>query len=144
MSKLAATMDAWARKCERRMTAIIQESSQRVIQAAQEVGPSVANPGGTGTGKMPVDSGFLRASMVAQVGSMPAGPTHGGTSTYRYDEGTVVMTIAGMKLGDTLYAGWTAEYARWMEVRYGFARSAAQQWQGIVNQVTEEARARVQ
>lgn len=142
MSSFAATVNQWVAKCERRTAAVVKESAQRVIATAQEVGPSVANPDSVGTGKMPVATGFLRASLVAQIGSMPAGPTQGGTTAYRYDDGMVTMTIVGMRLGDTLFAGWSAQYAPIMEQRYGFMRSAAQGWQRIVREVTDEAKAR--
>lgn len=142
MSSFSAAIDAWARKSEARLSAVVKESAQRVIAQAQEVGPSATNPDSVGTGKMPVATGFLRASMVANIGSMPAGPVNGGQVAYRYDNGMVTMTIAGMRLGDTLFAGWSAQYAPIMEQRYGFMRSAAQGWQRIVREVTDEAKAR--
>lgn len=142
MSGFSASIDAWVSKSEARLSAVVKESAQRVIAQAQEVGPSATNPDSVGTGKMPVATGFLRASMVANIGSMPAGPTQGGTTAYQYDDGMVTMTIAGMRLGDTLFAGWSAQYAPIMEQRYGFMRSAAQGWQRIVREVTDEAKAR--
>lgn len=142
MASFSAAVDEWVRKSDKRLSAIVKESAQRVFSEAQEVGPSVANPDSAGTGKLPVDTGFLRASFAAQIGSMPSGPTNGGTTAYSYNDGQVTMTIAGMTVGDTLYAGWTAMYAPFMEERYGFMRSAAQSWQRIVREVTNEAKAK--
>lgn len=131
MPKFSAQVAAWANKSERRLEAIFKESAQRLIEQAQ-------TPRGAG-GKMPVDTGFLRASGQASLTGWPSGPS-------RQDEGMgafdYTVTIAGARLGTTIYWGWTAEYAPYMEERYAFARSAAQNWNGIVSAVVREAMAR--
>ena len=138
----AAKIDAWARKSETRMRAIVRESAQRVFNEANIVGPSVANPGGGEGGKMPVDTGFLRASFVVDIGSMPAGPSRGAPGGSYAADTSYTLKLKGMKLGDTVYGGWSAQYAVYMEHRYGFMRSAAQNWQPIVAAVVQEAKAR--
>lgn len=141
-STFVGQVNAWVRKSENRMRAVVKESAQRVFNEAQRAGPSVANPSGGEGGKMPIDTGFLRASFSASFSGMPTGPGHGGNATYRYDDANVTMVLAGMQLGQTIYAGWTAQYAPIMELRYGFARSAAQQWPQIVSDVVKEAMVR--
>lgn len=143
-SNFAAQVADWVAKSERNMLGVVKESADRVIAVAQTVGPSVASGGSAGEGgKMPVDTGWLRNSMKASLTGIPSGPGKGDPKgSYSYDPAGVTLTIAGTKIGDTIYAGWTANYAVFMEFKYGFQRSAAQQWQGIVTQVVAELRAR--
>ena len=85
---------------------------------------------------MPVDTGFLRGSLIAQLNGASVG---GGSDAY-------VLAVSGMELGDSIFAGWTANYARHME--YGtsstagnfYMLSAAQQWQAIVARNAELVR----
>lgn len=139
---LQAQVDAWTKKSTARVTAVVQESTQRLIEQANTVGPSVANPTGGAGGKMPVDTGFLRASMAVSFDGMPAGPSRGGPKTaYPYDS-EYVLQLTNFTPGRTIYAGWTAEYAIFAEERYGFMRSAAMNWQQIVDEVAGESKAR--
>ena len=85
---------------------------------------------------MPVDTGFLRGSLIAQLNG----------STVSKGSDAYTMAVAGMNLGDAVFAGWTANYARHME--YGTSKtpgnfymlSAAQQWQAIVARNAELVR----
>jgi hypothetical protein len=141
--KFTAAVDAWVKKSDARMRAVVKESAQRVIAEAQTVGPSVANPSGGEGGKMPVDTGFLRASMAISFDGMPSGAGQGSAKAkYHFDAGSVTLKLSGVELGKTIYAGWTATYASFAEVQYGFMRSAAQNWQGIVSDVVKEAKVR--
>jgi hypothetical protein len=114
-------------------------------QSAQDVG-EIAQAPKAGGGNMPVDTGFLRNSMVAGL--------NGSTSLSGAD--AYVLAIAGAELGDSVFMGWTAAYALRME--YGFvgtdaagrtynqpgnffAANAAQQWQAIVAKNAAKARA---
>ena len=133
-------------KYERRMTAVFRESAERAIEIMQEPGPSVTNPASTGTGNMPVATGFLRASLLVSTSHMPTiNPAASGkpNETYDWDEGEISLAIAGADIGDALFAGYTASYARIMEARYGFVRLAAQQWPAIVNEVAREVVLRI-
>ncbi len=96
-------------------------------QSAQTVYENAQRPVARG-GSMPVDTGFLRNSLVAGL--------NGSTSLAGPD--AYVLAVAGANLDDSIFAGWTANYARFVE--YGssrrpgrfFALKAAQQWQAIV------------
>lgn len=137
-----ASVSDWATKSNARMKGIIQESAHSLIEQAQTVGPSVANPSGGAGGRMPVDTNFLRASMAVSFDGMPVGPSKGDPKTaYQYDEAAVTLMIARYELGQTIYAGWTAAYSVFPEEKYGFCRGAAQNWQSIVSQVVQEAKA---
>jgi len=81
-------------------------------------------------GKVPVDTGFLVNSLVAELNGSTVGQ---GQDSY-------ILAVAGMKLGDTVTAAFTAEYA--LDVEYGnskmqgryFVREAVLKWQSIVDQ----------
>ncbi len=133
----SATVDAWVQKSEKRMLAIFQQSAQKTASLAQE--------------RIPVDTGFARASIRASLSSMPPidsskiNPSHGSVP---YDPGSITAVIAGAKLGQTIYIGWTANYVGLLEMGHsqkapsGFVRIAAMQWQQTVSEVVQKAKAR--
>lgn len=137
----AASVDAWVRETEARMTAVFRESTERVIDAMQ-------TPVGAG-GNMPVRDGFLRASIMAStaapIARAMAKPKEG--VAYSYYAGQVALVIAGAEIGDTIYATYGANYARAQEYGAqgrsgrGFVRLAAQRWPAIVAGVVSEAKA---
>ncbi len=77
--------------------------------------------------------------------SINANAEPGKGQSYVYSESAIALVIAGASLGQTIYFGYTANYAAARE--YGargqeldaFVRSAAQKWPQIVNQVSKEA-----
>lgn len=120
-----AAIKGWNAKVVRNAELVFQSASQRVVGVAQL-------PRAQG-GRMRVDTGFLRNSLVTQL--------NGSTMLTGGDAYSLV--IAQAQIGDRIFAGWTASYAAARE--FGargqapdyFMRGAAQQWQAIVN---EEAR----
>lgn len=140
----AAQVASWADKVEGAAEAIFKEAAQAVVEEMQ-------TPVSEG-GRMRVDTGFLRNSLMASTAAMPAivpgkGPADG--ATYGFDMGQVEATIAGADLGQTLYFGYTAGYAAYRE--YGangeagdaFVRLAVQRWPAIVNQKAAELKSRL-
>jgi len=153
-----AQVDEWCTQAEDRLLWIFMEAVQRVISKMQEVGPSKAR-GGQGTGHMPVDTGYLRSSLVVQLNNLSATKTvkPKDVQAFAYDDSQVSMVIVAAKLGDSIYAAYTAAYARRLEYGfsgtdsagrtvnqegYAFVRLAVQQWQSIVNEVVAEAKSR--
>lgn len=130
MATFSAQVNDYVRKYKERMEAVFKQSAQDLIAEAQ-------TPVAQG-GNMPVDTGFLRNSLVSGL--------NGSTSLTGAD--SYVLAIAGAKLGDSIFAGWTANYARYVE--YGargrpgrfFMRGAAQNWQDIVTRNANELRNR--
>ena len=120
MTTFTAQIKAFTDRAKEKMETVVKQSAQEVYSIAQ-------TPKARG-GRMPVDTGFLRNSLVAELNGSTVS---GGADAY-------TLAVAGMELGDTVFAGWTAEYARHME--YGTSKtpgnfymlSAAQQWQAIV------------
>lgn len=171
---------AWARRSKERMVAVRNESVQRVVGEMQRPGPSrastnraieagaglgkvrkdgmrgvsrrafgpVVNTGGTGN--LPVDTGFLRASLVVGKGPLKRQTTTAPEKpgTYSWDAGLVSLALVNIPMEDTVEAIYTANYARVAE--YGgpgrparrFVALAAQKWPQIVNAVCAEARSR--
>lgn len=131
-SQFSASVDYWVRKARGNMLTVVRESASRLAEQAQTTIPE--------GGKLPIDTGYLRASFVAVLNaSLP--PTRRNPDpnvSYTYDGGPIDLTINSMKLGDVLTMGWTAEYAGVQEYKHGFQRSAAQNWPAIVRQVTRE------
>jgi hypothetical protein len=143
-STFSAQVSAWVSMSERRIETVFKEASQDVISEMQEVGPSVANPDSSGSGNMPVDTGALRASLQAAL-NQPANvvfrpPTGGNVA---YDPSPVALVIASAKLGDTIYATYSVDYAQAMEAKYGFVRLSAQNWQQIVSRAASRVKRRV-
>jgi hypothetical protein len=177
----AGQIAEWAKNVKGATEAIFKESAQEVVSVMQEPGPSAATTKkaiaiGAGLGKIkadgsrgnskkafgpvhsggsgniPVDTGFLRASLLASTSSMPlieasAHPEEG--KSYAYNEGEIEAVISGAEIGETLYFGYTAAYARAAEYGYKsraprrFVALAAQRWQEIVDQKASELKGRL-
>jgi len=126
-----ATLDQWTKKTERRIDAVLKDATQSVVAVAQ-----VTKAKG---GKMPVDTGNLRNSLLSSVSGGASGQ---GAESY-------IMAAAGMKGGDVATFTWTAEYAA--AVNNGnngrpgahFVEGAVDQWPAIVLSSTAKAKARV-
>lgn len=137
-----AQVSAWVAATKQRTVAVRNESAQRIVEIAQR--PMAAG------GRMRVDTGFLRASLLATTSTALPGPTFkpDGDVRFSYDPGQVALTIAGADLDDVITAVWTANYAR--PRNYGsrgqpgdhFRDLAAQQWTNVVAQVAAEAQSR--
>lgn len=139
----SAQIDEWCRKVEGAEEAIVKESAQEVVAKMQ-------TPRGAG-GRMRVDTGFLRASLMASTTAMPqinpgARPVEGGVYT---PDLTIEAVIAGSELGQTLFFGYTASYAGYREFGANgqppdaFVRTAAQMWPAIVGEKTAELKSRL-
>ncbi|WP_354345048.1 HK97 gp10 family phage protein [Phyllobacterium ifriqiyense] len=146
MAKLSfsAQVAAFAEKIPGACEAVFKESVQEVVSEMQ-------TPIGAG-GRMRVDTGFLRASLMASTAAMPSinpskEPTAGGS--YSYDQGDIEAVILGADVADTLYFGYTASYAAHREygvegqVPDAFVRSAAQRWNTIVEAKAKELKSRL-
>lgn len=139
--KFHAQVRDFVAKSARLADAILRESVQRTVEQAQE-------PVGAG-GKMPIDTGFLRASFSYSFDGLPFGASvntfPSGTQVFKGDvnHGTLLSLSVNPILGKSIiWGGWTANYARHIEQRYGFLRSAAQNWSITVTTVVKEVRRR--
>ena len=126
----SAQVNDWIAKSERLSMAVLQQATQAVINDAN-------TPTAKG-GRMRVDTGFLRNSLKANIGSMPSGASSPGN----WDDSEVVLTLIRMQPGQVFYAGWTANYARPREHYDGFLRMATQKWQEQVDAAARQLRQR--
>ena len=121
----SAQIDEFIAGSEDLLLAVVQDASQEMIIAAE-------NPTTKG-GNMRVDTGFLRNSLVASIGTMPSGESvNPGEQMPEWDATAVLAVIQEMQLGDTIYFGWTANYAEARESKDFFMRNATQRWQEFV------------
>lgn len=133
MKSFAAQVSEAVAKYEKRMEATFKSSVQDLVE---EVTKPVAKGG-----RMRVDTGFLRSSLMASTAQMPlanAARPRDGTN-YDLDEGAIEAVIIGAELGDTIYLGFTANYARPREYYDGFVEGAALQWAQIVDRNAKKA-----
>jgi len=109
-----------------RIEAVFKQSAQEIIREAQ----TDYNKGGN----TPIDTSFLINSGQAAIGNLPIGPDEQpeGYTPRDWNPGETVTTINRWRVGETLYFGWTANYAKPMENRFKFMRKAAQNWQYTV------------
>jgi len=154
MAEFVAQIDKWIAANQERMRAVKNASIQRVIEIAQE-------PVGGG-GNMPVDTGFLRASLQVAVGNVqftPREPPPEGRTSYAWMPEEVSLVLANAPLEASISCGWLAVYGR--RVEYGFSgtdslgrtynqqgraflRRAAQRWPQFVDAASAELRIRVE
>lgn len=122
--------------------AVFRESAQRTVEVMQT--PRAAG------GNLRVDTGFLRASLLAGVGDVNFAITlkPEAEGKYAWDAGAVSLVIANADITDRITVVYTANYARPRE--YGsrgqpgdrFVGLAAQQWARTVAEVSAEATAK--
>lgn len=103
--------------------------------SAQDIAEEVTTPVSQG-GKMRVDTGFLRSSLLGSTSAMPlidrsARPAEG--QSYSPTDADIELVILGAQLGQTIFLGFTASYAGIREVKDRFVLSAAQNWQNTVD-----------
>ncbi len=134
----AAQIDDWTKQTSARMTAVFRGSTQELFSRAQS--------------RIPVDTGFARASARASLESMPPidPAAHGkADQSYSFDYGTIVLIINEAELGQTIYIGWTANYVQYLEWGHsqqapnGFIGVSVLEWPQIVASEIEKAKASV-
>lgn len=126
-----AQIDEIIRKDKALLDAVVRQSVQDVIDDAQ-----LSKQKG---GRMPVKTGFLRASGKISFTGMPSGPTRDMTDK-TYKEPSYETRLASFKAGGRLFFGWTAIYAGKQEFLNGFLSGAVQKWQSIVSKNVARAK----
>lgn len=143
-----AQVGKWAAQTEQRMTAVFRD-------AAQTVANEVTTPTGSG-GNMPVVTGNLRRSLMASTTAMPT--LKSDEEEFSGNDGQITLVIAGANIGETIYLGFQAVYARRIEYGFkgtdslgrvydqsgaGFVRLTAQRWPKIVAASARKIKSRV-
>jgi len=175
VAKFSDLVTQFCKETPERMTAVFRDSIQTFVEVMQEPGPSVAttkmaisrgklskgrraskkqygpisNPGGYGN--LPVDTGFLRASLVATLGKTPSGTLRDNPSGRRrsYDPSKINLTIAQATLDEGISFAYTASYAYYVEMGSRghagrrFVGLAVQRWPQIVSRSARQLEYRV-
>lgn len=121
-----AQLKGFVGRTETRINAVVQTAAQDMVARVQR-------PQAKG-GNMPVVTGTLKNSLMAGKRGMPSGTSSPQNATQ------VALAITRLELGDDLWLGYVANYARAMEARYAFVRLAAQQWQQLVDGAARKVR----
>jgi hypothetical protein len=147
MASFAAQVGAWAAKTEGALTAVFRESAQELVSQMDQllVGMVYEGPPSPNYKR----TGFLRASLMASMEAMPAMVRDNPGAPVPPDLGAVVLVINGADIGDTIYLGFTANYAA--HVHYGsngaeprpWVALVAQRWEQIVATKSAEVRQRL-
>lgn len=136
MSTFAAEVGAWAHAVAGAAETIFKEACQELVSELNAL--------------VPVDTGFLRASLMASTTEMPSlSLENPGAGTFTPDIGTIELVILGADLGDTIYLGYTANYGA--HVHYGtngrpgrpWVDMVAQRWSSIVAAKAAEVMSRL-
>lgn len=138
MTSFSAQVRSRAEQIKKRMPQIRDTAIMAVVddmQAVQGVG-----------GRMRVDTGFLRASLVATTSlSLPLKRHNPDGRKFNYDPNTVLLVLLSATMDDVITLSYTANYARFRE--YGtrfqgpdrFVGLAVQKWQQFVDRAVAEA-----
>lgn len=135
MTTFEAEVAEWARDVEGAFDLLFREAAQEL---ASELNTLV-----------PIDTGFLRASLRASTTDMPLLTRENPGGPLPDNMAEIVLVIAGAQAGDVLYLGYTANYAA--HVHYGangrpgrpWVAMVAQRWQQIVATVAARVRTRL-
>jgi hypothetical protein len=143
----AATVGDWCAKVPNALEAVFKESAQELVSQldqllADEVYAKPQAPGYKRTG-------FLRASLMASTSVMPTLSRANPGAPVPADLGDVILVINGADLGDTIYLGYTANYAAY--IHYGangttprpWVTMVAQRWVMIVEAKAAEVKSRL-
>jgi len=139
-SNFSAQVSAWVANSKAAAEAVFHQAAQTVVEEMQKTRAEGGN--------MPVDTGFLRASLMASNDSMPTmrdpKPANAAAGSFAYSADTVNLVINGTPLGGKVYCGYVANYANYVEMGTSktparlFVTLAAQRWPEIVKKAEEE------
>lgn len=144
MPKFSDLVTQFVQETQERMDAVFAVSIQKTVALMQE-------PLGAG-GNMPIDTGFLRNSIVATPGATPPAISlrkNPGTGVFEYDSGAVNLVIAGAKVLEGMTVLYSADYAVYVEFgargRPGrrFVGLAVQQFPQVVSRASRELEHRI-
>ena len=129
----AKAVDAWTKKSRKRMEFVFQEATNYTFDDVYDGTPKV--------------TGFLAQSFGASLQSMPQINSQAtGFQDFSLNVQPYELVIEQAGIGDTIYGGFVAAYARVREykgARSGFVRRAAQNWQINVDRAVKAAKAAV-
>lgn len=123
---LTTQVDSFVADTKEKLLAVMRDAIQTTVNEMQ-------TPTAKG-GKMRVLTSFLRSSGLASLEGVPAGESKPSENkAYEWTGDALAVVLSKMKLGDTFYWGWTANYAKYREAYDGFMESALMNWQRNVD-----------
>jgi hypothetical protein len=136
MASFAATVGQWAQKVEGALEAVFKEAAQELVSQLNQLVPVG-------------ETGFLRSSLMASTSAMPTLTRANPGMAVPADLGDILLVINSADLGDTIYLGYTANYAAF--VHFGaqgrtprpWVTMVAQRWEMIVAEKATEVRRRL-
>lgn len=134
----AAQAGAWAQKVDGALEAVFKEAAQELVTQMDDLLASMVYEGPQSPHY--TRTGFLRASLVASTSAMPTLHRENPGAPVPADLGDVVLVINDAELGDTLYLGYTANYAAY--VHFGANGATPRPWVNLVAQRWQEIVAR--
>ncbi len=147
-STFSAKIREWALKVDGAVKVIFQESAQELVSQMDDllVEMVYAQPPSPSGYKR---TGFLRASLMASKEAIPGMIKTNPGRAVPADLTDIVLVINDAELGDTIYLGYTANYASF--VHYGangrppkpWITLAAQRWKRIVAAKATEVKKRL-
>lgn len=142
--KFVSDVDAWIAAVPERVNAVFRQATLNLAKKMQE--------------RIPRDTGFARASILASLSEMPQiDPESRGVRRkkgetgllYDWEGGDLATTIAQATAKDTIYIGYTASYVAYLEygrsdqAPSGFVGITVQEWPAIVQEVKAELQDRL-
>lgn len=122
----SATVSEWVAKTKQRQEAVYKGSAQTIVSYMQTTRAAGGN--------LRVDTGFLRASLIATTGTIPAVTFKPeGVDRFYYDAGPINLVISGAAITDPIIVAYTANYARPRE--YGARGQPGDRWVGLAAQL---------
>lgn len=140
----SSDVDKWIAKAEARLEAVYRRSVEMLGSEMAKTKPQ--------GGRVPFQTGNLARSLVAAKGKMP------GLRDVRFRGSNIGAMTATLKITDTAYIGYQANYARRMNYGYVgadslgrvfnqegnyFVEGAAAQWSNIVSDAVQEIKASI-
>lgn len=135
-------MKDWSEKAKRNQAMVMRGSVTKLsTDLMRDTGPAV--------GQVPIDTGTLRNSLMASTAAMP--PVREGD--FDDPSASIALAIAGAKVGDTIWLGFQAAYARrrnygftgtdalgryYNEAGKFFVEDKASKWQSYVDEAARE------
>lgn len=145
MNSFEVQIDKFVKATKEKMLAVVKNSIQDIVNDAQTPVEQADKKPVKNDGKMPVDTGFLRASASAALNQLPQGETLGRKRKkgetgvlYQYSGDFLPLVLGKMKIGDTFYFGWAAVYANKQNMYHGFLDSAVDKWAETVKKNCKE------
>ncbi|GAA2867457.1 hypothetical protein GGQ99_001291 [Aminobacter niigataensis] len=136
MGSFAATVGQWAQKVDGALEAVFKEAAQELVSQLNQLVPVG-------------ETGFLRSSLMASTTAMPSLTRANPGISVPGDLGDILLVINSADLGDTIYLGYTADYAAF--VHFGaqgrsprpWVTMVAQRWETIVAEKAGEVKRRL-